>query len=129
MSNVLNFRKRSSQRVTAPPASESRIEQAFAVVADLDRYANVTALSKTTPNHGEALEEALDNYRATLLELAHRRAKFDMEMLLEGNMAQLKLEAAAYKAMLAGVPESDIYELGEDMAEALESAMKTVAGA
>lgn len=77
----------------------------------------------------EKLESSLDDYRSTMLELAHRRQEFEMQMLLENNTAQIKLEAAGYKALMAGVPENDIYALGEDMAEALESAMNTVAGA
>jgi hypothetical protein len=81
------------------------------------------------PLSAEALEASLDAYRATMLELAHRRQAFEMQMTLELNTAQIKLEAAAYKAMLSGVPESDIYALGEDMADALSSAMNTVAGA
>lgn len=77
----------------------------------------------------DALEASLDNYRSTMLELAHRRKAFELQMTLEENTAQIKLEAAGYKALVAGVPESDIYALGEDMAEALSSAMDTVAGA
>lgn len=77
----------------------------------------------------EALEQALDTYRATVLEMAHERQAFELQMMLKANTAQIKLEAAGYRAMLAGVPESDIYGLGEDMAEALTSAMDTVAGA
>ena len=77
----------------------------------------------------EALEKSLDAHRAALLDLAHRRQQFDLQMRIEENTAQIRLEAAAYRAMLAGVPESDIYALGEDMAEALSSAMDTVAGA
>lgn len=77
----------------------------------------------------EALESSLDEYRATMLDLAHRRQAFEMQMLLESNTAKIKLEAAGYRALVAGVPENDIYGLGEDMAEALSSAMNTVAGA
>lgn len=77
----------------------------------------------------EALEQSLDEYRATMLAVAHKRQAFELQMMLETNAAQIKLEAAGYKAMLAGVPENDIYALGEDMAEALSSAMETVAGA
>jgi len=77
----------------------------------------------------EALETSLDEYRATMLDLSHRRQAFELQMMLETQTAQIRLEAAGYKALLAGVPESDIYGLGEDMAEALTSAMNTVAGA
>lgn len=77
----------------------------------------------------EALETSLDEYRATMLDLEHEKSQFALKMRMAENTAQIRLEAAGYKALLAGVPENDIYALGEDMAEALSSAMNTVAGA
>lgn len=84
---------------------------------------------KTATGPAAKLDASLDEYRTTMLSLAHRRSNFLLEMELETNIASLKLEAAAHRAMTAGVPESEIYGLGEDMAEALSSAMNTVAGA
>lgn len=81
------------------------------------------------PEPMEALEQTLDNHRLTLLELAHRRAAFELKQHMAEQTAKLALEVYAYTALLTGVPETDIYELGEDMAEALESAMNTVAQA
>ena len=91
--------------------------------------AELFAIPRPTSTPAEALETSLDEYRATMLDLSHRRQAFEIQMMLETQTAQIRLEAAGYKALVAGVPESDIYGLGEDMAEALSSAMNTVAGA
>ena len=126
MSNISNFPTPKQRRGIEPEVYQSP-----------PRLASVSTLStqkmvippRTGLAPAEALEASLDDYRSTMLELAHRRKAFDLQMHLEENTARLKLEALAYKALVTGVPESDIYALGEDMAGALESAMETVAGA
>ena len=129
MSNILTFPQRGQRaaaRQTRPVGFAEYVSPVPVGYSDTTRPATVQFLPDTP---AKALEHSLDQHRSTLLELAHRRAAFELQMRLEENTAQLKLEAAGYKALVAGVPESDIYSLGEDMAEALHSAMNTVAGA
>ena len=129
MSNIITFpRRRPQQAQTQSTAFEAVADFPAPTVNGLDSKSFL--LAQTRPSKPvEALEASLDAHRSTLLELAHRKQAFEMQMMLENNTAQIKLEAAAYRALVAGVPESDIYALGEDMAEALSSAMETVAGA
>lgn len=128
MSNILNFRHRPSrgQVVMTTPmvdhdleiSARTPIQEAFKV-----------PFSKPTPNLLQDLEQALDAHRLTMLELAHKRKAFELNEAMAMQTATLALELAAYKAMLAGVPENDIYSLDETVAEALSSAMNTVAQA
>lgn len=124
-SNILNFPER-GQHFDGRAENLRRIEETRQRMND--DWKNVKLVPQTTAPDS-TLEKSLDEHRSTMLELAHRRQAFELQMLLETNTAQIKLEAAAYKALVLGVPESDIYALGEDMAEALSSAMNTVAGA
>jgi len=128
MNNVSNIAERRATQAKEGyergmrAVAEGRIR---ASVKAEDLYVNY----KPAQPPAEALETSLDEYRATMLDLSHRRQAFELQMMLETQTAQIRLEAAGYKALVAGVPESDIYGLGEDMAEALTSAMNTVAGA
>lgn len=128
MTNVLNFRHRPLKRGVAVP--ESPVDHEL----DLARRARIHDLSKvpfskSTPNRLQDLEQSLDAHRLTMLELSQKRRAFELNEAMAMQTATLALELAAYKAMLAGVPENDIYSLDETVAEALESAMKTVAQA
>lgn len=129
MSNIINF-ERTWQNGTKPSGPGQRSVRTHETVTPIRRLSETPAILMQKPvTPVEALERALDEYRATLLELAHRKSEFALQMRMEENTAQIKLEAMAYRALVTGVPESDIYALGEDMAEALSSAMDTVAGA
>ena len=127
MDNIIAFPSHKSHeshaRIPLTSHGVSPQRQLLRSIEQLDRVLTAPAQPR------EALEKSLDAHRAALLDLAHRRQQFELQMRIEENTAQIRLEAAAYRAMLAGVPESDIYALGEDMAEALSSAMDTVAGA
>ena len=128
MSNIITFPRRRPDALAEAITSIAKgevTEGSRLVKAEHRRITAAPLASKPS----DALEASLDNYRSTMLELAHRRQAFELQMMLETQTAQIKLEAAGYKALVAGVPESTIYGLGEDMAEALSSAMNTVAGA
>ena len=129
MSNIIDFPRRMRQKPqTQSTAQNIDGDTRTGHIPGVTQEAKIKFL-KPPASPSEALEATLDAHRSTLLELAHRRQAFELQMILENNTAQIKLEAAAYRALVAGVPESDIYGLGEDMAEALSSAMETVAGA
>jgi len=128
MNNVSNISKRRNTAAAMTASAEALASLPHRPRASV-KGAELFAIPRPTSTPAEALETSLDEYRATMLDLSHRRQAFELQMMLETQTAQIRLEAAGYKALLAGVPESDIYGLGEDMAEALTSAMNTVAGA
>lgn len=129
MSNVVNFEDRVAK--TAAGMMQPRVLPTHSRGGRTSAAVENSKMIPWKPARpaADALESALDDYRAAMLEQAHQRQAFELQALLNANTAKIKLEAAAYRAMLDGVPESDIYGLGEDMADALSSAMETVAGA
>lgn len=73
------------------------------------------------------LNEASSDFLTNLLELSHKkeRAEREWETTLQGYKEEL--EAAAYFALVNGVPEEDIYNIDEHTAHALERAIRKVA--
>lgn len=77
----------------------------------------------------EQLERASGHYLLALLELAHKDEEHAREQAQARESLARDLEAEAYAAMIAGVPEADIYELDSYAGQALENAIRKVEAA
>jgi len=75
----------------------------------------------------ESLEEAGDEWRTTILALAHEQEKAQRTLRARIADADAELEAAVYTAFMNGVPEDTIYDINDErLSDALQSAMNKV---
>ena len=73
------------------------------------------------------LEGIASEHYVKRLELAHKRQRFEREQAAELAELDSEIEHAAYFALMAGVPEEDIYGLDDErLSSALERAMRLV---
>ena len=72
------------------------------------------------------LDGVSSEHLVKLLELSHKRERFEREMAAEQADLKAELEHAAFYALMAGAPEDSIAEIDDRTADALSNAMRTV---